>query len=360
MPSSHQEPIKVRVVGVGGAGGNAVSRMAKAGLRGVDLLGVNTDVQALRQMKGIHTLAIGPLTTGGLGSGGHPEVGRKAIKESQAQVSLLLEGSDMVFITAGMGGGTGTGAASVVADIARRQGALTVAVVSLPFSFEGPQRRRIATEGHRQLQTKVDAIITVDNNMLFPSLNGDFSLDKAFHMADEVLRQGVQGISDIITVPGLINVDFADVRSVMSNRGPSFMAVGEGKGKRAAIEAAHMALSNPLFGAPLEGASDILFNVSGGNDLTLGQVHEVSDIIRNAGGADSNVIFGVVQSRKLRNRVSITLVAIGLTGEHEKSQDTGPEVREAALVAPGLVEPVGPRSFNGSSVPDAAGNRKLF
>ena len=360
MSRSNSEPIKVRVVGVGGAGGNAVSRMAKAGLHGVDLIGINTDVQALAQMKGVHTFAIGPLTTGGLGSGGHPEVGRKAIKESQAQVTRLLEGSDMVFITAGMGGGTGTGAAAVVADIARRQGALAVGVVSLPFSFEGPQRRKVATEGHRQLEAKVDTIITVDNNMLFPSLKGHFSLDKAFYMADEVLRQGVQGISDIITVPGMINVDFADVRSVMSNRGPSFMAIGEGKGKRAAIEAAHMALSNPLFGAPLEGAADILFNVSGGNDLTLGQVHEVSDIIRKAGGAESNVIFGIVQQRKMRNRVSITLVATGLSGAQNESQVSALVTGDADGASPSLLEPVGPRSLNGSSLPDAVGNRKLF
>ena len=360
MPNSHREPIKVRVVGVGGAGGNAVSRMAKAGLQGVDLLGINTDVQALRQMKGVHTFAIGPQTTGGLGSGGHPEVGRKAIRESQSQVAQLLEGSDMVFITAGMGGGTGTGAASMVADIAKRQGALTVGVVSLPFSFEGPQRRTVGAEGHRQLQSKVDTIITVDNNMLLPSLDANFSLDKAFYMADEVLRQGVQGISDIITVPGLINVDFADVRSVMSNRGPSFMAIGEGKGKWAAIEAAHMALSNPLFGARLQGAADILFNVSGGNDLTLGQVHEVSEIIRKAGGDEANVIFGVVQHRKLRNRVSITLVATGLTGEREEGHEPGPQVREPDLIDSSLLEPVGPRSVNGSPLPDAAGNRKLF
>ena len=360
MPNSHTEPIKVKVVGVGGAGGNAVFRMAKVGLQGVDLLGINTDVQALTQMKGVHTFAIGPQTTGGLGSGGQPEVGRKAVKESQSQVAKLLEGSDMVFITAGMGGGTGTGAASIVADIAKKQGALTVGVVSLPFSFEGPQRRRIGTDGLRQLQAKVDTIITVDNDMLLPSLNGSFSLDKAFHVADEVLRQGVQGISDIIMVPGLINVDFADVRSVMSNRGPSFMAVGEGKGKWAAIEAAHMALSNPLFGARLQGAADILFNVSGGNDLTLGQVHEVSEIIRKAGGDDSNVIFGVVQHRKMRNRVSITLVATGLTGEREEIHETGAEVVAADSPACRVREPVGPASVNGSPAPEGIGTRKLF
>ena len=323
MVESLPEQINVKVVGAGGAGGNAVLRMVKSGLQGVGFLALNTDVQALRQIKGVPTFAIGPNTTGGMGSGGHEELGRKALKESQAQVTKLLEGSDMVFITAGMGGGTGTGAAPIVADIARRQGALTVGVVTLPFSFEGPARRMVANEGLQQLRQKVDTLITVENDRLLPSLKGKVTLEKAFQQADEVLRQGVQGVSEIVTVPGLINVDFADVKAVMTNGGPSFMAVGDGKGKWAAIEAAHMALSNPLFDAPLEGATGILFNVKGGMDLTLGHVHEVAAMIRKASKSEANVMFGVVQERKLKNRVRITLVGTGLSSAEDGTDPGG-------------------------------------
>ena len=298
MGELHPSQIKVKVVGTGGAGGNAVLRMAKRGLQGVDFLALNTDVQALRQIKGVRTLAIGPRTTGGLGSGGNPEVGRKAIKESQEQVTQLVEGSDMVFVTAGLGGGTGTGSACVVADIARRHGALTVGVATLPFSFEGPHRRKVALEGLRQLGQKVDTLIAVENDRLLPALKGKVSLDKAFQMADEVLSQGVQGISDIITVPGLINVDFADVKSVMTNGGPAFMAIGEGRGKSATLDAANLALSNPLFDAPVEGATGILLNVKGGMDLTLEQVNEAAAIVRKASKSQADVIFGVVQDRR--------------------------------------------------------------
>lgn len=326
--------IKVKVVGVGGAGGNAVRRMAKCGLQGVSLLAVNTDVQALRQLGGVPTFAIGPRITGGMGSGGSRDVSLKAIKESKEQVADLLEGSDMVFITAGMGGGTGTGAAPVVAEMARKQGALTVGVVTLPFSFEGPVRRAVAVEGLEHLQRKVDTVIAVDNDRLLPSLKGKVSLEKAFKLADEVLQQGVQGISDILTVPGLINVDFADVKAVMANGGPSFMANGEGKGKWAAIDAAHQVLSNPLFDEPLEGATGILFNVKGGKDLTLGQVHEVAGIIRKASKSRANVNFGVAQDRRFGRRVSITLVATGLS-----RTSTGAEESEAADNADGLPEP---------------------
>ena len=218
----------------------------------------------------------------------------------------------MVFITAGMGGGTGTGASATVADIARKKGALTVGVVTLPFSFEGSRRREVAEQGLRSLKQKVDTLIVVENDRLLPSLKGTVTLERAFDAADDVLRQGVKGISDIITVPGMINVDFADVRSVMGNGGAAFMAYGEGKGKWAAIEAARSALANPLFNAPLEGATGILFNVTGGKDLTLGQVHEVAEIVRKAANSDANVIFGVVQERRMKKRVGITLIGTGV------------------------------------------------
>ena len=304
--------VRVKVVGVGGAGGNAVNRMAGAGLRGVEFLAVNTDVQALRRVEGVPTFGIGPETTGGMGSGGNPELGRRATRESHDQIGQLLEGSDMVFVTAGMGGGTGTGSAPLVADIARRQGALTVGVVTRPFSFEGDSRMTIADRGLKQLRQKVDTLITIENDRLLSSLDGEISLEQGFRVADEVLRQGVQGISEIITVPGVINVDFADVRSIMTNRGASFMALGEGSGKMAAEEAVEHALANPLFTGPIEGAKGILFNVRGGRDLTIGQVHQVARIIEDASKTQAHVIFGVVQDPRWRGRVRVTLVATGI------------------------------------------------
>ncbi len=304
--------VSIRVVGVGGGGGNAVRRMSDGGLQGVRFLVLNTDVQALHGLRHIQTFAIGPKTTGGTGSGGQPEVGRKAMRESQVQVSGLLKGADMVFIAAGMGGGTGTGAASLVADLARKQGALTVGVVTLPFGFEGSKRRANADQGLRQLKQKVDTLIVVDNDRLLPALEGRVELEEAFRLADEVLRQGVRGISDIVTVGGMINVDFADVKAVMAGGGPAFMAIGRGQGRDAAVQAAMSALSNPLFDAPLEGASGILFNVTGGPDLTLGQVHEVADIVNKAAGPGASVIFGVVQERRMKGQVSVTLVGTGI------------------------------------------------
>ena len=304
--------VRVKVVGVGGAGGNAVTRMVDAGLRGVEFLAVNTDVQALRRVKDVPTFGIGPETTGGMGSGGNPDLGRRAMRESHDQIDQLLEGSDMVFVTAGMGGGTGTGSAPLVADIARRQGALTVAVVTRPFAFEGHSRTTIADRGLKQLRQKVDTLITIENDRLLSSLDGEISLDQGFRLADEVLRQGVQGISEIITLPGVINVDFADVRTIMTNRGSSFMALGEGNGKTAAEDAVRSALANPLFTGPVEGAKGILFNVRGGKDLTIGQVHQVARIIEDASKTQAQVIFGVVQDPQWRGRVRVTLVATGI------------------------------------------------
>ena len=307
-----QGDVRVKVVGVGGAGGNAVARMASAGLRGVEFLAVNTDVQALRRVKGVPTYAIGPVTTGGMGSGGNPDLGRKAVRENQEHVGELLDGSDMVFVTAGMGGGTGTGAAPVVAEIARRKGALTVGVVTRPFSFEGQGRMMAADKGLKQLGRKVDTLITVENDRLLTSLDGEMSLERGFRVADEVLRQGVEGISEIITVPGTINVDFADVKSVMMNRGVSFMALGEGKGRTASTDAVKAALANPLFTAPIEGAQGILFNVRGGRDLSIGQVHEIAGMIEGASKSQAQVVFGVVQDPHWNKRVRVTLVATGI------------------------------------------------
>ena len=340
MSSADSSQVKIRVVGVGGAGGNAIARMVEGKLRGVEYLALNTDAQAIRRVRKIPSIVIGPGVAKGMGSGGHPDTGRKAVRESHGQVSDALSGSDMVFVTAGMGGGTGTGAASTVADIARRCGALTVGIVTMPFSFEGPTRKAVAEEGLRLLSNKVDTLIVVENDRLLPALRGKVKLEEAFKLADEVLRQGVQGISDIITVPGLINVDFADVKSVMSNGGPAFMAMGEAKGQGAALEAALAALANPLFDTPMEGATGILLNVRGGRDLTLGQVHEVADVIRDAGNPRANVMFGVVQDRWMRRRVRITVVATGLTRgatsdrEGQSAQKTSAVEGESALAVP--------------------------
>ena len=286
--------------------------MADGGLHGVDFLVLNTDVQALRSFRTIPTFAIGPTATNGMGSGGRPDIGRRAMRESRAQVSKLLQKSDMVFVAAGLGGGTGTGAASLVADMARKQGALTVGVVTLPFGFEGPRRREYAEDGLSQLRQKVDTLIVVENDRLLASLNGKIELEQAFRLADETLRQGVQGVSDIVTLDGLINVDFADVKSVMTGGGDAFMALGVGEGRDAATQATRSALENPLFDAPLEGATGVLFNVMGGPDLTLGQVHEVADIIKSAASPDANVVFGVVQDRRMKRTVHVTLVGTGV------------------------------------------------
>ena len=338
MSGPTETGVRVTVVGVGGAGSNVVQRMSAGKIRGLELLAINTDVQALRRIKAFPTFAIGPQTTGGRGSGGDASIGRKAIRESLDQVAQLLQGSDMVFITAGMGGGTGTGAAAVVAELASRQGALTVAVVTRPFSFEGSRRRELSEQGLQQLRQKVDTLITVENDRLLSSLDGKLSLEKAFRLADEVLRQGVVGISEIITVPGLINVDFADVKAVMANAGTSYMAIGEGKGTSAATDAVHAALSNPLFDAPLEGSTGILLNVKGGKDLSLGAVHEVAGIIKEASRSEAQVVFGVVQDKKWNKRVHVTLVATGVMerARSDPNEDTStfhPVPKPGALAA---------------------------
>ncbi len=319
--------VSIRVVGVGGGGGNAVRRMAERGMTGARYLALNTDVQALRELRGIQTFAIGPSATGGAGSGGKPEIGRKAMRESQPQVASLIQGADMVFIAAGLGGGTGSGGAALVADIARKQGALTVGVATLPFGFEGPRRRENAETGLRQLRQKVDTLIIVENDRLLPALDGRVRLDNAFRLADEILRQGVRGILDIVTVSGMINVDFADVKSVMSGGGDAFMAVGSGEGRDAAANAVRAALANPLFDAPIRGAKGVLLNVTGGSDLTLGQVHQAADIIESAVSSDANIVFGVAQDEAMESKVSITLIGTGIERDAEDSISKIAEIR---------------------------------
>ncbi len=338
-------PVRIKVVGVGGAGCNAVHRMSKHRPPNVSFLAINTDVQSLEQVKGLSTFAIGPTTTRGMGSGGDHVVGRKAMRESQGQVSHMIDGADMVFVTAGMGGGTGSGAAPLVAETSRRLGALTVGIVTLPFSFEGAQRRAVALAAVERLRHKVDTLIQVDNDRLLPALSKSVSLSNAFQLADETLRHGVEGISDVVTSPGLINVDFADMRALMANSGPAFMAVGNGKGRFAAMDAAVSAISNPLFDAPLQGAKGVLLNVKGGKNITLGQVHEIADTIRSAARSQPKIVFGLVQDRRLKNQVNITLVATGITSPRESEEAT----EKDELPDAGLLELVAKADANGHS-----------
>ncbi len=306
-----QTPAKIRVVGVGGGGSNAVNRMIEEGLRGVEFIAVNTDVQALSLAKADRRIHIGEKITRGLGAGGNPEIGYKAAEESADLIYEALRGSDMVFITAGMGGGTGTGASPVIARIAREVGALTIGVVTRPFSFEGPRRAKAAEEGIARLKENVDTLIVIPNDRLLEITDKKVTLVQAFRMADEVLRQGIQGISELITVPGLINLDFADVRTIMAEGGAALMAIGEASGENRAVEAAQQAISSRLLEVTIDGARGILFNVTGGSDLTLHEVHQAAEIIRQAAHPEANIIFGAVIDEAMQDRVRITVIATG-------------------------------------------------
>lgn len=302
----------IKVVGVGGGGTNAVNRMIEAGLNGVEFVAANTDLQVLSISLAPNKLQLGENLTRGLGAGGNPEVGRSAAEESKSEIKRALEGADMVFITAGMGGGTGTGAAPVIAELARDAGALTVAVVTKPFSFEGPRRMRTADEGIDALKSKVDTVIVVPNDKLLSVGDKRMTLIEAFKLADDVLRQGVQGISDIITIPGQINVDFADVKSTMENAGTALMGIGAATGDHRAVEAAQLAISSPLLETSIEGAVRGLINLTSGPDLTLAEAHEALQLISNqCDRREANIIFGWVHDAKMEGQVRITVLATG-------------------------------------------------
>ncbi|HLI08901.1 MAG TPA: cell division protein FtsZ [Ktedonobacteraceae bacterium] len=302
---------QIRVIGVGGGGSNAVNRMIRANMVGIEFIAINTDAQALLQTEAPHWIRIGDKLTRGLGAGGNPSVGAKAAEENAEEIYEALKGSDMVFITAGMGGGTGTGASPVVAQIAREVGALTVGVVTRPFTFEGNKRRLAAEEGIANLKQHVDTLITVPNDRLLQVADKRMPLSEAFRLADDVLRQGIQGISDLITVPGLINLDFADVKTIMSQAGSALMAIGEGSGENRAIDAAQLAIASPLLDIDISGARGVLFNITGGTDLTLFEVNEAADIISKAAHPEANIIFGAVQDSAFDGRVKITVIATG-------------------------------------------------
>ncbi|MEN9261245.1 MAG: cell division protein FtsZ [Thermostichus sp. HHBFW_bins_43] len=311
MPSN---AAKIKVVGVGGGGGNAVSRMAANNLTGVEFWSVNTDSQALIQSSTLNRLQIGQKLTRGLGAGGNPAIGQKAAEESSEELSAALKGADLVFIAAGMGGGTGTGGAPIVAQIAKASGALTVGVVTRPFSFEGKRRTKQAEEGIQALQEAVDTLIVIPNDKLLSVISEQTPVQEAFRVADDVLRQGVQGISDIILIPGMINVDFADVRSVMADAGSALMGIGMGSGKSRAREAAVTAVSSPLLETSIEGAKGVLFNITGGPDLSLHEVTAAAEIIAEAVDPDANIIFGTVQDERMQGEVRITVIATGFQG----------------------------------------------
>lgn len=306
---------QIKVIGVGGGGCNAVNRMIESGIGGIEFWAINTDAQALTHSAAPQRLQLGQKLTRGLGAGGNPAIGQKAAEESRDEIAQALENTDLVFITAGMGGGTGTGASPIVAEVAKEMGCLTVGVVTRPFTFEGRRRTTQAEEGIAQLQGRVDTLIIIPNNQLLQVISPETPVQEALRVADDVLRQGVQGISDIITIPGLVNVDFADVRAVMADAGSAMMGIGIGSGKSRAREAALAASSSPLLESSIEGAKGVVLNITGGSDLTLHEVNIAAETIYEVVDPNANIIFGAVIDDKMQGEVKITVIATGFTGE---------------------------------------------
>ncbi len=337
----------IRVVGIGGGGSNAINRMIAEGIVGVDFIAINTDRQAIMGSSAPQRLVIGERSTRGLGAGGNPEIGQRAAEESLEELHELLRGSDMVFVTAGMGGGTGTGAVPLVAKVAREEGALTIGVVTRPFSFEGTKRSKVAEAGIEALKEHSDTLIVIPNDRLLESADKRVSLLDSFRLADDVLRQGIQGISELITVPGLINLDFADVQTIMSMGGAALMAVGHGKGDERARQAAEQALSSRLLDVTIDGARGILFNVTGGPDLSLFEINQAASIIRETAHPDVNLIFGAVIDQNMGDEVRITVIATGF--EH-----AAPSLRHMTPAATARPLPSGQPVRERASVPAAA------
>ncbi|MFA6381770.1 MAG: cell division protein FtsZ [Candidatus Buchananbacteria bacterium] len=329
---------KIKVVGVGGSGGSAINRMVRSKIKGVDFLAINTDVQALHHSQANTKLHIGKTTTRGLGAGMDPEVGAKSAEENQNEIRDLIKGADMVFVTCGLGGGTGTGAAPIVAQLGKEMGALTVAVVTKPFTFEGAQRREIAEAGLRELKDKVDAIITIPNDRLLQIIDKKTSLLEAFKICDDVLRQGVQGIAEIITVPGLINVDFADVKAIMKETGSALMGIGQGSGDNRATQAAKQAISSPLLELSIDGAKGILFTIVGGPSLGMHEVNEAAKIITQSADSGAKIIFGAVIDDEMKDEVKITVIATGFSERENKVASDVVRNRESAYVPSDFIE----------------------
>ncbi len=312
---------KIRVVGVGGAGGAAVNRMVEAGVDGVDFISINTDAQALHYSKANQKIHIGKDTTKGLGSGANPDMGQKAAEESLDIIKKAIDGSDMVFVTIGAGGGTGSGAGHVVAKVAKDEGALVVGFATKPFAFEGERRRKNADVAIEKLKQSVDTLIIIPNDRLLQTIDRDTPLTEAFKVADDVLRQGVQGISDLITVHGLINLDFADVKTVMKDAGTALMGIGRASGENRAISAAQQAIESPLLEVSIDGARGILFNVIGGNDLSMHEIHSAAETITSAADPEANIIFGATINPELEGEVIITVVATGFDAAYFNARD---------------------------------------
>jgi cell division protein FtsZ len=306
-----ENPAQIKVLGIGGGGSNAVNRMIEQGIRGVEFISINTDAQALMLANAPQRLRIGDKLTKGLGAGGDPGVGEKAAAESAEEIKALLKGTDMIFVTCGMGGGTGTGAAPVVAKLAKDSGALTIGVVTKPFTFEGARRRRVAEDGIKRLKESVDTLIVIPNDRLLQVVDKKASIQQAFLVADDVLRQGIQGISELITIPGLINLDFADVRAVMAEGGSALMSIGQASGDNRAQQAAEQAIHSALLDVSIEGAQGILFNVTGGADLALHEVNLAAEIIQRTADPDANIIFGAVVDPNMKDGIRITVIATG-------------------------------------------------
>ena len=317
----------IKVIGVGGAGGNAVNRMISEDVKGVEFIAANTDVQALKNSNAETKIQLGPKLTSGLGAGANPDVGEKAAEESESQISEALQGANMIFVTAGMGGGTGTGAAPVIAKIAKEMGALTVGVVTRPFSFEGPKRARFAAEGVQKMKEHVDTLIIIANNRLLEIVDKKTPMLQAFQEADNVLRQGVQGITDLITSPGYVNLDFADVTTVMKDKGSALMGIGSANGENRIEEATKKAISSPLLEVSIDGAEQVLLNITGGPDLSLFEAQTASEIVTNAASSDVNIIFGTSINENLEDEVVVTVIATGI----DKKRNTRKSVTKSSM-----------------------------
>ena len=326
----------LKVIGVGGSGGNAIDRMIEARIRGVEFIAINTDAQDLHHSLATEKIHIGKSITRGLGAGMNPELGKKAAEENKEDIERAVAGADMIFIACGLGGGTGSGAAPVVADLARAAGALTVAVVTKPFSFEGAQRSQIARDALEELQGKVDTMVTIPNDRLLNIIDKKTTLTEAFRTVDDVLRQAVQGIADLITIPGIINVDFGDVKAIMSNAGSALMGIGIASGEERAIKAAKKAISSPLLELSIDGAQGVLFNVTGGDDLTMSEISKAAKVITETIDPDAKVIFGAVRDENIKKgRIKITVIATGFGDMERMHRGKVKEVREIYKVTPG-------------------------
>ncbi|MGK7937264.1 MAG: cell division protein FtsZ [Xenococcaceae cyanobacterium] len=352
---------KIKVMGVGGGGCNAVNRMIDARVGGIEFWAINTDAQALAQASAPQKLQIGHKITRGLGAGGNPAIGQKAAEESRDEIAHALENTDLVFITAGMGGGTGTGAAPIAAEVAKEMGCLTVGVVTRPFTFEGRRRTSQSEEGINALRSRVDTLIVIPNNQLLTVISPETPIQEAFRVADDVLRQGVQGISDIIIIPGLINVDFADVRAVMADAGSALMGIGIGSGKSRAREAATAAVSSPLLEASIEGAQGVVINITGGSDLTLHEVNAAAESIYDVVDEEANIIFGAVIDESMQGEIRITVIATGFDSKQEQS----PTIEQASssiefpLSSISRKTPSAPSSGSRLDIPDFLQRRRF-